>query len=64
MHGAYLRNSASRGHVAVLTVHVVVARTRVIAQPNAEVLHASWLALEHLNQARIKTAETKVKRPN
>lgn len=41
-----LCNSASNCEVAVLTVHVVGARTRVITQPDAEVLDLQRRLLE------------------
>jgi hypothetical protein len=39
-----------RGQVTVLAVHVVRARTRVVAQPDGEVLHLQWFALVDLEQ--------------
>ncbi|CAO2591694.1 hypothetical protein LEMLEM_LOCUS6427, partial [Lemmus lemmus] len=43
-----LCDSPSSGQVAVLTVHVVCPTAGVIAQPDAEVLHAQGGLLEHL----------------
>jgi hypothetical protein len=42
-----LSDGSSSGHITVLAVHVVMSRTRVITQPNAEVLDMSRSSLEH-----------------
>ena len=39
--------------VAVLTVHVVVARARIVTQPHTEVLHHTGPRLEHLQGNRV-----------
>lgn len=43
-----LRHRIADGQVAVLAVHVVRARTRIVTQPNAEVLDLDRGALVHL----------------
>lgn len=43
-----LRDSIGGGHIAVLPVHVVDARARVVAQPDAEVLDGQRLATRDL----------------
>lgn len=40
-----LGDGTADGQVAVLTVHVVSSRTRVITQPDAEVLDLQWSLL-------------------
>ena len=40
------------GQVPVLSVHVVGAATRVVTQPDAEVLHLEWGLLVHLGHHR------------
>lgn len=41
-----LSDGSSNGQVTVFTVHVVCARTRVITQPDSEVLDLQWSLLE------------------
>ena len=47
-----LGDGASGGQVPVLPVHVVRATAGVVAQPDAEVLHAQGGLLEHLSRGR------------
>ena len=44
----HVLNSLSTGHGAVLLVHVVSSRSRVVSNPDAEVLHLHWLLLVDL----------------
>lgn len=44
-----LRHGAGLRHVPILAIHVVVPGARVVAQPDAVVLHGARLLLEHLN---------------
>lgn len=45
-----LRDGSRRGQVSVLSVHVVSSTARVVAQPDAEVLHLQGRLLVDLKQ--------------
>ncbi len=45
----HLVDCAIHGHIPVLLVHVVVARPRLVPDPQAEVLHAGGAAVEDLH---------------
>jgi len=46
----HLLHSAIQGCVTVLLVHVVVAGSALVAQPDAVVLNRRWVALKDLTQ--------------
>ena len=55
--GVHLLNCAVHGQVPVLLVHVVVARPRLVSNPNAEVLDAGGAAVKDLHNKLHSTVE-------
>lgn len=45
-----LRHCSGFGHITILSVHVVVAGTRVVAQPDTEILHIARIFLKDLQK--------------
>ena len=49
-----LGNRTSAAHVAVFAVHVVSTRSRVVSDPDTEVLDLSWGSVAALKRDRVK----------